>query len=176
MTRLRLAVAALAVTALAAAPTAGATTSKTYTTFKPGPQGGDAWSYHSAGTDGSVTVFRAYPIVGLIGCGAGAPYAKLLVTHRAAHQLRTVTVTYTNALVDPYTFLSIGVHDAKGRWYGVRKVRGPLGGDGTATLKVDRQVGRFPQSLVVEIGLEMSGACPSADGGRLQFTQVKVTE
>lgn len=175
-TRIRVAVAAVAVAALAAAPTADATSTKTYTSFKPGPQGGDQWSYHSASTDGNVAVMRAYPIVGVIGCGAGAPYAKLVVRHRAARQLRTVTATFTNAAVDPYTFVSVGVHDGKGRWYGVRKVRGPLGGDGTATLKVDRQVGRFPQDLVIEIGLEMSGACPSADGGMLQFTQVRVTE
>lgn len=176
MTRLRLVAAAAAIAALAVMPGADATTSRTYTTFKPGPQGGDSWSYHSAGTDGSVTVFRAYPIVGVIGCGAGAPYAKLVVDHRAAHPVRTVTATFTNAAVDPYTFVSVGVHDRHGRWYGSRKVRGPLGGDGTATLKVDRQSGRFPQDLVIEIGLEMSGACPSADGGTLKFTQVRVTE
>ncbi len=176
MTRLRLAAAALVAAALAVMPAADATTTKTYTTFKLGPQGGDAWSYHSASTDGNVAVMRAYPIVGVIGCGEGAPYAKLIVNHRATHQLRTVTASFTNAAVDPYTFVSVGVHDRKGRWYGVRKVRGPLSGDGTATLRVDRQAGRFPQDLVVEIGLEMSGACPSADGGMLKFTQVRVTE
>jgi hypothetical protein len=33
-----------------------------------------------------------------------------------------------------------------------------------------------PNDVVVEFGLEQAGACPSADFGTVNFTQVRVTE
>ena len=57
--------------------------------FKVGPSGGDSFSYHSAVSDGTVTVGRVYPIPGAINCTKGGPYAKLLVTYTDANGVQT---------------------------------------------------------------------------------------
>lgn len=145
--------------------------------FRLGPSGGDRFSYHSAGRDGTVTVVRAYPAASAINCGQGAPYAKLLVRHEATAPVRRVVVSYSDAAVDPYTFVTVGLRersDTDGRWYGTAVRRGAVTGDGRIVLHPDRQSGDFPRTLVVEFGLQQSGACPSADGGTIRFTRVQV--
>jgi len=142
--------------------------------FKIGPSGGDQFSYHSASSDGTVTVGRIYPIPGLINCTKGGPYAKLLVLHHATRAVQKVVVTYDSALVDPFTFVQVGLRDVAHHWYGTKTVRGMVSGSGTVTLQPLRKQGRLPRTLVVEFGLEQSSACPNADEGTIHFSKVEV--
>jgi hypothetical protein len=141
--------------------------------FKPGPQGGDAFSYSSADSDGTVTVGRIYPIPGAINCTKGGPYAKLLVTHKAGAPVRKVVVSYDSAAVDNFTFAMVGLRDTKGHWYGTKTVRGFVEGSGDITLVPDAQRGHHGP-LVVEFGLQQSSACPNADAGTIKYTTVLV--
>ena len=146
--------------------------------FKVGPSGGDAFSYHSASTSGTVTVARVYPIPGAINCTKGAPYAKLLVTFRATHAVHKVVAAYDSAVVDPFTFVQLALRDAKPgthNWYGMKTVRGAVTGSGTVTLKPYMNEGRFSKTLVVEFGLNQSSACPNADEGTIHFTKIEVS-
>ena len=146
--------------------------------FKVGPSGGDAFSYHSATTDGTVTVARVYPIPGAINCTKGAPYAKLLVQFRATRAVHKVVATFDSAAVDPFTFVQLGLRDAKKgnhHWYGLKTVRGAVTGSGTVTLKPYMPEGPFPKTLVVEFGLQQSSACPNADEGTIHFSKIEVS-
>jgi hypothetical protein len=164
-----------------AVPAVGAsdtqTGTKTYSSpFRAGPQGGDSFSYHSADPSGTVTVGRAYPVPGAINCTKGGPYAKLVVVHHATAPIRRVVISYTNAAVDNFTFILVGLRNQHGRWYGTETVRGVVTGSGSVTLRPDRQSGPFPRTLVVEFGLQQSSACPNVDFGTVQFTKVQVVQ
>jgi len=143
--------------------------------FKVGPSGGDAFSYHSATSDGTVTVGRVYPIPGAINCTKGGPYARLLVLHKARGPVHRIVATFDSAVVDPFTFVKLGLRDAAHHWYGLKTVRGAVTGSGTITLKPIRNQGRFPRTLVIEFGLDQSSACPNADEGTLHFSKVEVS-
>ena len=146
--------------------------------FKLGPSGGDSFSYHSATSDGTVTVARIYPIPGAINCTKGAPYAKLLVTFRATHAVHKVVATYDSAAIDPFTFIQLGLRDTTKNthtWYGLKTVRGAVTGSGTVTLTPYMNEGRFPKTLVVEFGLQQSSACPNADEGTIHFSKIEVS-
>jgi hypothetical protein len=166
----------LAVTALVGGQPAGATGAKAKSyqaPFAAGPNGGDSFSYHSAGKDGTVTVGRVYPIPGAINCSKGGPYAKLLVQHHPTGQVRKVVVSYDSAAVDNFTFVMVGLragHD----WLGTTTERGFVTGSGEVTLKPDRLKGPLPRTLTVEFGLQQSSACPNADAGTIRFTKVQV--
>ena len=150
---------------------------KTYQApFKVGSTGGDGFSYHSASSDGSVTVGRVYPIPGAINCTKGGPWAMLYVDHKASKPVHKVVVSYTSAAVDNFTFALVSLRDPQqNRWYGTKEVRGFLAGSGTITLKPDQKQGKFPQTLRVQFGLQQSSACPNADAGTIQFTKVQVS-
>jgi hypothetical protein len=160
-----------------AAGGAGAETTTDYAPpFLPGPGGGDAFNYRSADPGGRVTVGRAYPIPAVVSCGAGAAHAKLLVEHTVSDPITSVQVSYTDAAVDPYVFLSVRVHAKDGLTYGGRKVRGVLAGDGVFEVPVEWPTGEdAPTDAVVEFGLEVSSACPSLNAGTIRFTSVSVT-
>jgi hypothetical protein len=87
--------------------------------------------------------------------------------------VRKVTAAYTQALVDPYVYVTVGVRDATRRWIGSKKVSG-LTGSGSVVVPIrwDRTV-RGP--LQVVFGLELSTACPHADAGTINFTSVTVS-
>jgi len=181
MLRLGRAAATLAVTvALAAVVPATAAPSgggKSYAApFKVGSDGGDSFSYHSASSDGTVTVGRVYPIPGAINCTKGGPYAMLYVDHKATRPVHKVVVSYTSAAVDNFTFALVSLRDPKhDRWFGTTSVRGVLEGSGTITLKPDGGQGDFPRTLRIQFGLQQSSACPNADAGTIQFTKVQVS-
>src|SRR5687768_1834424 len=94
-----------------------ADTSKTYQPpFAAGPQGGDSFSYRSANTaDGRVLVGRAYPVFNPIQCGPGGAFARLQVDHTITSPITKVSATFTDAVVDPYTFVSLALRDSKGK-------------------------------------------------------------
>jgi hypothetical protein len=143
--------------------------------FKIGPSGGDQFSYHSATSDGTVTVGRVYPIPGAINCTKGGPFARLLVLHKARGPVHRVVATFDSALVDPFTFVKLGLRDSAHHWYGLTTVRGAVTGSGTIALKPIRNQGRFPRTLVVEFGLDQSSACPNADEGTIHFSKIEVS-
>ena len=164
----------LAVTALVGGAPASAAKAKSYgAPFAAGPSGGDAFSYHSAGKDGTVTVARVYPIPGAINCTKGAPYAKLLVQHHPTAPVRKVVVSYDSAAVDNFTFARVGLR-AGHNWLGTATERGFVTGSGQITLKPDRLDGPLPHTLTIEFGLQQSSACPNADAGSIRFTKVQV--
>ncbi|MDQ1694745.1 MAG: hypothetical protein QOJ03_98 [Frankiaceae bacterium] len=168
-----LAAVALAAGVAAVSPASAAPVKSYQAPFKVGATGGDQFSYHSANSNGTVTVARVYPIPGVINCTKGGPYARLTVQHKATRQVRKVVVSYSSAAVDNFTFLMVGLRDGRGHWYGTKTVRGFVAGSGSVTLLPDRQ-GGFPRPLIVEFGLQQSSACPDADEGTIQFTKVQV--
>lgn len=160
--------------ALLAVPTSS--TAAPATTYEPpfalGPSGGDR-GYASAEPDGRVVVARAYPAPGPISCPGGGSYATLVVNHKDRKPVRTVTAAFTDALVDPFVYVSVGVRDATGRWIGSVKTGGATGsGQTVVPVRWDSTV-RPP--LQVVLGLELSTACPHADAGMLRFTSVTVS-
>lgn len=172
---LRVAAVAAVAVGLATSGPASATAVKSYhSPFRIGPSGGDAYSYHSASADGTVTVARVYPVPGVINCTKGGPYAKLLVQHRATRPVRSITVSFDSAMVDPFTFVMVGLRDGHRRWYGTQTLRGSVTGSGQLTLRPDRPQGRLPRTLTIEFGLQQSSACPNADEGTIHFTAVEV--
>jgi hypothetical protein len=177
MQRRRRALALLATAAALTAvlPASAAPAGKTYQApFKVGASGGDQFSYHSASSDGTVTVARVYPVPGVINCTKGGPYAKLIVAHKATKPVRKIVLSYDSAAVDNFTFVMLGLRDAQHHWYGSTTVRGFVSGSGTVTLVPDQPQGHFPRALTVEFGLQQSSACPNADAGSIKFTKVEV--
>lgn len=168
-----LAAAAVALGVLAGAGPSGAAPATTYQApFELGPSGGDNRGMSSAEPDGRVLVARAYPAPGPISCPGGGSYATLQVVHADRRPVRSVTASFTEALVDPYVYVTVGVRDATGRWIGSRKTGGAQGsGDIVVPVRWDRTI-RPP--LQVQFGLELSTACPHADAGTLRFTKVTV--
>ena len=144
--------------------------------FKVGTTGGDSFSYHSASSDGTVTVGRVYPIPGAINCTKGGPWAMLYVDHKATAPVHKVVVSYSNAAIDNFTFALVSLRDPKhDEWFGTKEVRGFVEGSGTITLKPDGGQGSFPRTLRIQFGLQQSSACPNADAGTIQFTKVQVS-
>jgi hypothetical protein len=169
-----LAVAVTAVALLAFQGPSTAAPAKTYTApYAIGPSGGDSDGYASADPQGRVTVFRAYPMVGVINCPGAGHYATLKVVHKITGPVHKVTAAYDNTFVDPYVHVSVGVRDATGRWIGLAKPAG-LTGSGNVVVPVrwDKTV-RGP--LQVIFGLEIATACPHIDGGTINFSSVTVS-
>jgi hypothetical protein len=156
------------------ADAAGGGTAKYAAPFKLGPSGGDQFSYHDAGTDGTITVGRVYPIPGAINCTKGAPYAKLLVKHKAVKPVKKIVLRYDSAAVDNFTFLMLGLRAGQ-HWLGSTTVRGVLTGSGTVTLRPPRRQGHLPRVLTIEFGLQQSSACPNADVGTVHVSRLEVS-
>src|SRR4029453_13444233 len=107
-----------------------------------------------------------------ISCPGDGHYATLKVAHKVTGPVRKVTASYTQALVDPYVYVTVGVRDATGRWIGSVKVAGlPNSGNVVGPIRWAKTV-RGP--LQVIFGLELSTACPHADAGTINFTRVTV--
>lgn len=147
------------------------------TTIRPpfalGPQGGDMWNRVIIDEKtGEMTVLRAQPagISGGLGCGGIGGFANFEVEPVIADDapIGVVTVTWADAVVDPYTFVNVGVRK-DGNFLESRIVRGPLTGMGGATVSLDE-----PTSGTLEIwfGIQVASACPNIDGGRARFTSV----
>ena len=122
---------------------------------------------------GEVVVIRHQlaGVTGGLGCGGSGGFAFLQVKHRASQPVKHVTVTYDQALVDPYTFLKVSVRKG-GSYLATTNVRGPVLGHGTYRVTL-RQAAQG--TLTLWFGIEVSSACPNIDGGRAIFTGVAVT-
>lgn len=150
------------------------------TTYHPpyavGPDDGGTGSYRSADPeDGRVVVARIYPVYNPIQCGPGGAHAKLVVEHTITSAVSAVTAEFTDAIVDPYTFVTLAVRDTEGEWLASTRVRGPITGDGeplTAEL-----FGASPEpgeTVEVHFGLEQASGCPQANFGTATFPQITV--
>lgn len=148
--------------------------------FALGPSGGDDYNVVQAEEEGRVTVARAYPHPGGIGCEGRAGYARLEVTHEARAPVDAVDIAFTEAVVDPYAFVIADVQTADGTYLGSQQLRGLIAGDGALTVPVDWPAGLLAGTdaveLTIQFGVQLSGACPAADVGTLRFTEVAVTE
>lgn len=166
-------VAVLLATAVLALPS-GAAPARTYPPpFAIGPTGGDSDGFASADPKGRVTVLRLYPAPGPISCPGDGHYATLKVVHKLTAPVRKVSVAYTQAFVDPYVYVSVGIRDATGRWIGSKKAPGLTdSGNIVVPVRWDKTV-RGP--LQVIFGLELSTACPHADAGTINFASVTVS-
>jgi hypothetical protein len=163
---------------MASLPGAGAQESTTTygPPFEEGPSGGDSWAMSSADTeDGTVTVGRAYPIFNPIQCAPGGAMAKLQVTHEVTTPISGVTVTFSDAAVDPYTFVTLAVRTPGGRWLASTRQRGPLIGDGEVQAPLFRDSPEEGETVLVQFGLEMASACPQVGGGTGVFNTLTVS-
>jgi hypothetical protein len=165
--------AVLLVVALLLGATGGGKTYKP--PFKLGPSGGDDFNYVTAEPDGSVTAVRMYPLPPEgVRCSGSAGWATLRVDHTSRTPQRSLKVAYTNAAVDPYTFITVTAKVGN-RYIGSKKVRGPLLGDGTVAVPLRWPAGEVARTAKVLFGLELTSACPALDGAHVQFTTVTLS-
>ena len=162
----------LLIAVLALGATSGAKTYKP--PFKLGSSGGDRYNYISANPDGTVRAFRAYPLPPEgVRCSGSAGWANLKVLH-TTKLARSLRVSYTDALVDPYTFVSVTAKTSN-RYIGSKKLRGPLTGAGTVKVPLTWPKGDVKRTVKVEFGLELTSACPAVDGAQVKFTSVTLS-
>lgn len=170
-------IAALVVGLLPAAGAAAKAKETTYEApYKQGPEGSGAGGFtYGNPDDGRVFIGRMYPVFNPISCGPGGGFSKLQVKHgvKKKGKFSTVSVDFTDAAIDPYTFVTVAVKNKKGDWLASGRQRGPIVGSGTLETEV---FGKLPKKGKVTIlfGLEMASACPQLNGGSARFTQVTV--
>jgi hypothetical protein len=166
-----LGVAALAAAvALMAPANAGTTYSAPYET---GPQGGDSSNHIQVDpATGRITVLRANLTPGAVACGGSGPSSYLRI--HAVGPASTVTASYTEAAIDPYTWVKVLVKDAAANFLAPAAIdRGPIVGDGSLTVALSPAIAEGVP-FTVDFGLEAASACPNVDGGTLRFTGVAV--
>lgn len=139
-----------------------------------GPQGGDTYNYINADTStGDMTVLRYYPIptsTGL-GCGGNAGYANFAVTYDAGDTaVSTIDVAYSNAAVDPYTWIKVTVQSGN-HFVGLSPapLRGPVLGNGTIHLTLESPTSGV---LTAWFGIEVGAACPNFNGGHATLSSI----
>ena len=140
--------------------------------YKAGPQGGDANNYYSSDpSTGDMTVVRVAlqgPSGGL-GCGGSAGFSNFAIDTTAPDALKSVTVHYKQATIDPYTWINVGVLQ-DGHYVNTEVRRGILAAeDGAVTVSLS---GAHAGPITVWFGLQTASACPNVDGGRATFSSV----
>lgn len=160
-----------------AVPTSGhAAGTKFSPPYKAGPSGGDTYNYISSDpASGDMTVVRYYPIptsTGL-GCGGNAGFANFEVSATAETPVSKVTLEYADAIIDPYTWVSVTVRsgDTFVRTSPAPQ-RGPVLGSGTIERTFDAPV---TGDLTIWFGIQVGAACPNFDGGTATFTSVTLS-
>jgi hypothetical protein len=158
----------------------------TYTTFTQGPasESGttpnqDSFFNHvyADPATGRVAVLRSNPEPGALNCAGTGAFDFLRVA--ATGPASKVTVTYTQAAFDPFTFLQVLVRQqqADGSYAYLTHAyeqRGPVASsDGTIQIPLDVSVAAG-MPFIVDVGLETASACPNVDGGTVTFTGVTV--
>lgn len=166
--------------------------------YEEGADAGESWSYRNADTEnGRVTIVSSYPVPVPLFCPAQSEVSTLRAVHEPVHRLTedsVVTIEVEDALVDTYGFVVTKVTDTDGTWYGAEQLRGPVAGGGPATVEelTGEEPGRSGEidvelvgapghdledqpELIIEFGLELASACPTAGLGTASFPTVAVT-
>ncbi|MGH2829168.1 MAG: hypothetical protein ACRDJM_01660 [Actinomycetota bacterium] len=174
VTRRRI-VASLALCAFTIVPSTGRASTVTYgPPYQIASQGGDEFNIIEADpATGEMTVLRVYPfgINNGLGCSGEGGFANFQVVHAAATPVKVVTVTYDGSLIDPYSWINVGVRQGGGFITSVA-VRGPIAGTGDVALTMPPGV---VGPVSIWFGIQVSSACPNVDGGHAVFTSVGVT-
>jgi hypothetical protein len=148
--------------------------------YEQGPSGGDSSNVVQTAdpTNGRVTILRASASPGAVSCGGTGGFTYLQVTHTVSSALSSVTVQFTEAAVDGYTFPKVAVRAPNGEYLApVTTLRGPVVGDGSMTVSLAEDPPALGSTILIQFGLEVASACPpaqSVDGGTLRITSVAV--
>lgn len=165
----------LAVLALLVPSAARASTTSYGPPYGNGPSGGDEYNdIERNGTTGEMSILRYNPVpanAGL-GCGGSGGWANFEIPHTASSPITKVTVDFRDAIVDPYSFMSLSVYQ-NGSYVDTEIVRGPVLGNGAIVLEPRTAA---TGDVVIWFGLQVSSACPNLDIARAVFTGVTVTE
>lgn len=165
---------ALAVALLPSGASAAGKTTTYEAPYAEGPTAGDQFSMQLANTaDGRIIVGRLYPIFNPIFCSPGGSMAKLQVRHKVTGKMRAVTAEFAEAVVDPYSFVTVAVKTPKGEWLASTRQRGPIVGGGSLTAKMFHKV-KPGQNVIIQFGLEAASACPNASAATARFSRVVV--
>ena len=144
--------------------------------YKAGPTGGDEFNRVEADpSSGSMAVLRTFPgVPPVVGCTPepAAGWAMFRVKHDVKQPVSRVSVAYTAAL-DAYSWITVGVRDSKGEWLGVKKLQGPLAGQGDVTAKLFDKPSRG-ETITIEFGLQLGDACPQVGTAAAMFPSVTV--
>lgn len=165
----------LALAALAVPSAANASTTTYHAPYQQGPAGGDTYNTIMADpATGDMTVIRLNPagISGGLGCAGSGGFTNFEVTHTATTAVTSVVVSYTQAIVDPYSWIDVAVRQDD-QFLGARVERGILAGDGSVTLTLPSPA---TGTITVRFGLQVSSACPNIDGAHATFTSVAINE
>ena len=148
------------------------------TSYRPayalGPQGGDANNTFMVDPEtGEMTVIRHQlaGISGGLGCGGSGGFANFKVNHSGTN-IREVSVQYQDAIIDPYTWINVGVRQGT-EYVGTQVQRGLTTGHGQVRVLLAKPVSG---DIEVWFGIQVSSACPNIDGGTALFTAVHVFE
>jgi hypothetical protein len=145
--------------------------------YQKGVQGGDDSNFiYADPSSGQEMVVRAYPGYNPFTCGSSrGGYVSLRLPVKVKAPISSVEVDYDNALVDPYSFMTVTIKDVKAnRYLGSKDVHGPIGGGGQVKVPLDLGKARLGSTLIVEFGLEVPSACPNVEIAEAQFTQVVI--
>ncbi len=73
-----------------------------------------------------------------------------------------MVVDWHQAALDPYTFLSVGMHDGT-TWFGSSKKRGLAPGTGSLRVPVawPQEEREFPRTVTIDVGLEAQRGLPA---------------
>jgi plastocyanin len=159
------------------APTDGTTYTAPYAE---GPTSGDTWT--RGATDpaaGRITLGRVYPVPGVISCAGGNAQRKFEITHTLTRPFREISLTFDEAVIDSYAFMTLAAKDADGEWLASTRDRGPTVLDGTLTAPV---FDNLPEDLVpdvgdtitIQFGIELASSCANGQVGSAVFTEVTV--
>lgn len=174
-------VAAVTTVALALVAARPDSESRDVASFEPpyaeGSSGGDSSNLLHADDEGRIVVARAHPVPSFLSCDAFAGWQNFRIDHDATEEFGNVHVALADVVLDPYTFISVAVHDAAGEFIGSAKVRGPLTGEHRLDVPITWNGDGFePQAVQLDFGLELTSACPSADAGTARFTSVTLQD
>ena len=149
------------------------------TTYGPayglGPAGGDEFNLverDAATGEMSIIRYNPVPANGGLGCGGSGGWATFTVAHTVGTAVDSVVVSYTSALVDPYSFMSVSMYQ-NGAFIDTQVVRGPTLGEGTITLDPRTAASG---DVTIMFGLQVASACPNVDIARATFSRVDVNE
>lgn len=144
--------------------------------YKLGPSGGDEFNMIEADPDsGNISILRLFPgIPPVVGCEPepAAGWAMFQTKHKVTGSIGKVTVAFS-ATLDAYSWITVGAREANGDWLGVKKLQGPLNGEGELTAELFERP-RPGTTITLEFGLQLGDACPQAGGATASFPSVSV--